>query len=802
MSKDSSSKPSVQKIFDSMDYGTVSEGQSLAKAWLMEHVENFGSFINGKLIGRNLEKSERISTGVNFSFSFALNKNEDYSTALSSSSSVFPKWSSLGGHARASVLYSIARQIQKHASLLSEVEALSRGVQVGNVREFDVPALIRTFYYYAGWAQIFETEFDSFKPYGPVVGVTSCSSPLTSLALFIAPALAAGNTVTLMPHVSNCMSAVLLAQLCSASGVPPGVVNVVPHDHSAPEACPAFTDSSVKKVAVIGSPIMGRSVLSASSLPRENHLMLLNRCNPMIVLDNADLDAAVDCIVDAAWVNQGQDPWSLSLLIVQESVYPTLKSKLSARIASLTVGGTFDKMADVSDSVVDSSLAKQLQEILISDPSADVVQPSGSSSSKWSPTVIFSASPPSAPVLQSCEVCPVLHVVAARSAKEAVAVANHCGGGVAASVWTESSAFAWESALQIKASTIWINSYGSLDAGVPISGRNSSGSGSFLGREGLLEYLEPVNVSTISSLEQNLSTSTSLLPSAPDAPAIDQTYKIFYGGGHKRPSSNSYRSVLDASGKVVAVIPESNRKDIRNAVEAAAKAQPGWWKRGAHNRAQIIFNLAEKLEARKRHFASALQQVYQNADLGKCLEEVEECVKLLFHYAAICDKAVQSSSQSVGNMTVVVLREPLGVIAITYCAAVGNALAGLVALIGAVIAHGNVCVVTTDIQCSSPALELAQLLEAAEVPAGVVNILSGEALTLLPTVAGHMDVNAVWCAGSVQKANAVLKEESAKSNLKLCWVQEQVLSPIKSRQMYEMRASQSKAIWLGSLASF
>lgn len=144
---------------------------------------------------------------------------------------------------------------------------------------------------------------------------------------------------------------------------------------------------------------------------------------------------------------------------------------------------------------------------------------------------------------------------------------------------------------------------------------------------------------------------------------------------------------------------------------------------------------------------SCLRTLYHNVDQIQCQQEVDECVKLLFHFGAICDKAVQSASHSVGDMAVVVMREPLGVVASVCSAGSGGALASVLALIGATIAYGNTCVIVTDLELALPSLELALVLEAAEVPAGVVNILTGITSSLLPTLSGHMDINAVWCAG-------------------------------------------------------
>ncbi|KAK3925851.1 Aldehyde dehydrogenase family 16 member A1 [Frankliniella fusca] len=798
----------IRQIFDTMEYGSVQEGKSLGQAWLKENVESFGFFVGGKLTKSEEGKGSTIdvSTGVDNSVKFSLHSPRDYSMALSASESAFQIWSSLEGHSRASILYSIARQLQKHITLLCEVEALSRGVQVGNSREYDVPTLIRTFYYYAGWAQLVKTDLPEWKPCGPVIGVTSTSSPLSSLALMIAPALAAGNTITLLPHVSNCLSAFLIAQLCASSGVPPGVVNVVPQNHTDEEKCPAFFDSIVKKLAVIGSPSFVRSVISSSDLLDQDNLSLLKSYVPMIILDSADINAAVDCVIDASWINQGQDPWAVNLLIVEESVYLLMKSKLSDHVRSLKTGDAFEKMVDVSDTAVDKSLAERLKEVLTLVHRKDVVQPVISSSARWSPTVIFPPAPLSNPVLTSSDVWPVLQVVSARSAKEAVNIANHYGGGMAASVWTENSALSWECSRNLKASTVWINTCGSKDASIPIAGQNSSGNGCFFGKEGILEYLQPSTVSCLLSKEESSSAypfcHTNLLPVYPEKFDIDQTYKFFYGGGHKRPSSNSYKTVLDSRKKIVAVVPEANRKDARNAVEAALKAQSSWWKRDSHNRAQIIYNLAEKLSARQSHFAKSLLKLYENVTEERCLQEIYECEKLLFHYAAICDKASQSSSQFVNEMCVHVIREPLGVVAVALQKSTHYCFASLIALIGCAISYGNTCVAVVDMECSLPALELALLLEASEVPAGVINILSGDLSSLLPTLCGHMDINSIWFSGCHQSFQSVIKSESTKSNLKQSWVMEQVLDPYTHRLTYERRASQTKAMWFPTVASF
>ncbi|CAG2064444.1 unnamed protein product, partial [Timema podura] len=229
-----------------------------------------------------------------------------------------------------------------------------------------------------------------------------------------------------------------------------------------------------------------------------------------------------------------------------------------------------------------------------------------------------------------------------------------------------------------KVGTIWINSHGVFDAAVPFGGWKQSGLGYFSGKTGLLEYLQregtpqftklatPLDYTQFgNSADTSASVPSSLTPIQMSAsPIVDCTYKLYYGGSHKRPDGNTSRTVYNARNQPLALVPEGGKKDVRNAVEAAVKAQPAWWRGGAHLRAQIIYNMAEKLQARRLDFIRHLQMVW-NCDTQSADSEVERSLQLLFYWAASCDKPSLGGDSR--DMSAMVFQEPLGVMALLVC---------------------------------------------------------------------------------------------------------------------------------------
>jgi acyl-CoA reductase-like NAD-dependent aldehyde dehydrogenase len=246
--------------------------------------------------------------------------------------------------------------------------------------------------------------------------------------------------------------------------------------------------------------------------------------------------------------------------------------------------------------------------------------------------------------------------------------------------------------------------------------------------------------------------------------AVAKTYKIYIDGKFPRTESGRYYALHDSKAAVIANVCRSSRKDFRNAVVAARKAQPGWAATSAYLRGQILYRIAEMLEGRREQFVAEL---VQQGGTGKAArKEVENSIDRLIYFAGWSDKYQQvfSSVNPVSSMHFnFSVLEPTGVVSVLAPEASG--LLGLVANVAPVIVGGNTCVVLASEQLPLCAVSFAEVIHASDVPAGVVNILTGYRSELTGQFASHMDVNAViYCDGDRKVAKQV--QEAAADNIK------------------------------------
>ena len=246
--------------------------------------------------------------------------------------------------------------------------------------------------------------------------------------------------------------------------------------------------------------------------------------------------------------------------------------------------------------------------------------------------------------------------------------------------------------------------------------------------------------------------------------AVAKTYKIYIGGKFPRTESGRYFTFEDKKGNIVANLCRGSRKDFRNSVVAARKAQPGWAKASAYLRGQILYRIAEMLEGRRDQFIAELK--LQGSSAAAAEKEVDLSIDRLIYFAGWTDKyqqvfsAVNPVSSSHFNFSVL---EPTGVVSIL--APDDTGLLGLISNIAPAIAGGNTCVVLASESKPLCAVSFAEVLQASDVPGGVVNILTGFRSELVEFFASHMDVNAVvYCDGG--KAVAKTVQELAADNIK------------------------------------
>ena len=245
---------------------------------------------------------------------------------------------------------------------------------------------------------------------------------------------------------------------------------------------------------------------------------------------------------------------------------------------------------------------------------------------------------------------------------------------------------------------------------------------------------------------------------------ILKTYKLYVNGQFPRTESGRYYTPRNRDGLALANVCLGSRKDFRDAVVAARKAFPGWSGRPAYNRGQILYRIAEMLEARKGQFIEELLLQDSNAEAAR--SEVETSIDRLVYYAGWCDKytAVFSTVNPVAsshfNFSV---PEPTGVVA--AIAPQGTSLLGLVSLIAPVIAGGNTVIILGSQTKPLCCISFGEIVHTADLPAGVVNILTGDPAELSPVFAEHLDVNAL-AYGDEKPGQVRLLQESAALNVK------------------------------------
>ena len=742
---------SVKEIFESMEYGPAPESAAEALTWLVDQGDRFGHFIDGAFTppGETFESRNPATGEVLASLTQATQADVD--AAVSAARAAQGKWERLGGPARARHLYAIARLVQKHARLFAVLETLDNGKPIRESRDIDVPLVARHFYHHAGHAQLMESEMPGREALGVCGQIIPWNFPLLMLAWKVAPALAMGNTVVLKPAEWTSLTALLFADICRQAGLPKGVVNIVTGDGAVGEM---ITASEVDKIAFTGSTEVGRKIREATAGSGKALTLELGGKSPYIVFEDADLDSAVEGLVDAIWFNGGQVCCAGSRLLVQEGIAERFHAKLKARMEKLRIGDPLDKCIDVG-AIVDPVQRDRIA-AMVEGSDGEIFQSGPCPEGCFYPPTLISGLSPASKLMQDEIFGPVLVSATFRTPSEAVQMADNTRYGLAASVWSENSNTALDIAPKLAAGVVWVNGSNMFDAAAPFGGLRESGFGREGGPEGLTAY-------TRDSRKPK-----ALKPIAPfggdeaEPQPVDRTAKLYIGGKQARPDGGYARAVNDKRGKLIGQAPLANRKDIRNAVEAARGAA-AWSSASAHNRAQVIYYIGENLSARAEEFAATIDRM-TGARTGA--KEVEKSVERLFTYAAWADKFDGRIANVPLRGAALAMRAPCGVIG-GFCPD-AYPLLGLVSLMAPAIAMGNRAILVASEPFPLAATEFYQVLETSDVPGGVVNILTGSHAELAPTMASHMDIEAVWSFSGADLSAEI--ERGAAGNLKRAWV--------------------------------
>jgi aldehyde dehydrogenase (NAD+) len=782
----------IPEIFESMEYGPAPESDKPALEWLDSHKRSFGHLIDGAFTKAKAPQFDVInpSTGATLA-KVSQGSTADVNAAVKAARKALGPWQALGPHGRAKHLYALARAVQRNSRLLAVLESMDNGKSIRETRDLDIPLVARHFYHHAGWAQLLESEFPGYTAAGVVGQIIPWNFPLLMLAWKIAPALAAGCTVVLKPAEFTPLSALAFAQIATEAGIPKGVINILTGDGATGAALVDHSD--VDKLAFTGSTDVGRIIRKATAGSGKKLSLELGGKSPFIVYEDADLDSVVEGVVDAIWFNQGQVCCAGSRLLMQEGIADRLIEKLRARMEKLRVGAPLDKAIDMGAIVAPIQL-ERIRSLVEQGKKegAEMWQPSWAvpKDGCFYPPTLFTKVAPSSTIAQVEIFGPVLVSMTFRTPEESVQLANNTPFGLAASVWSENINLALDIAPKIKAGVVWVNCTNLFDAAAGFGGYRESGYGREGGREGMYEYLKAKGPSPKAK-----GAAKSLAKPVANSPvvgaAVDRTAKLFINGKQARPDGGYSLRIVGAKGKVLGEVGEGNRKDIRNAVEAARNANGSWSRTSGHARAQILYYIGENLSARRKEFAERLKSLTG----GDGAAEVDATIARLFTYAAWADKWDGAVHHTPVRGVTLAMNEPVGVIGIG--APDESPLLGFVSLVAPAIAAGNTVVAIPGEIHPLVVTDFYQVLETSDLPAGVLNIVTGRRNELTKVLAEHDDVDAIWYAGDQEGVKAC--ELASCGNMKQTWCsaapRDWSSADLDSREFLR-HATQVKNIWI------
>ncbi|KAF1380003.1 hypothetical protein PFLUV_G00181940 [Perca fluviatilis] len=732
----------VQNIFQSMEYGpAATPSTATAQAWLDNHSRSLGLFFDGKFVRpADRHRSLADSKGGHVC-STVCAVEADVSQAASSAVSGHKAWSGLSCYQRAKVLLRLVGVLGQHGQCLSELCELCEA-------SCSPSALVRLLQYYSSWAQLRDTLIPNWTPLGVVAVAVSEDCSLYSLMLKVLPALAMGNSVVVVvPGRSSAPPALLLAQLFVGAGLPAGALNVLTGSDMSLGAKVA-QNPSISYVTYSGNRQDGVTLCKATAgmgVPVSVSPNIGATC-PFIIFESADIDSAVDAVIEAAFKKKREVHW---VLCVQESVLDSVVARLRLRMAGMKCVALHSEGDRV---LVDTAVqvAQQQGATLVQSCAAP---PSGA---QYPPTVLCGAAP-SSPFVVSPSPGPLLPLMTFRSNTEAVTLGNHSPHGYAASIWTEDLTLALDTAKSLSVGSVWVNSHSVSDPCLPVSGHKDSGTCTDGGHEGLYQFLRPSSSSSplprsspVSMDYSKFGTAASpaIIPDDSDPASAPKPYLQFVGGKPcKSVSGCSVAVQSPGGGSVLAYCPDGGRKDVRNAVEAAVKVQPGWMKKSPSARAQSLYSLTKALEAKRRDIAASVS-VQTGLSMDEADTEVELSIARLSDWAAYCDKNQGGTPPLPQSGSALSLPEALGVVGLVLPDE--NPLLSMVTLLGAAIAGGNAVVMVPSQKYPLPALAFIQVLQASDLPAGLVNVITGSRDELTAALANHSVIKAIWYWGSAE----------------------------------------------------
>jgi aldehyde dehydrogenase (NAD+) len=412
-------------------------------------------------------------------------------------------WGQMRAAERGRILLRLAELIRAHQDELVALESLDSGKPVSAIRRQDLPAVLDTLTYYAGWAdkingQVIPARPDAFtytvrEPVGVVGAIVPWNFPLMIGMWKLAPALACGCTVVLKPAELTPLTALRVGELALEAGMPPGVLNVVPGFGKVAGA--ALVDHpDVDKITFTGSPAVGRQILRAAAGNLKRVTLELGGKSANIIFPDADLDAAVKAAASGIFFNSGQVCSAGSRILAHADVYDEVVERLVSRAKSIRVGDPKDPNTSMGPLVSDVQMKRVLDYIEIGKREGARLATGGSrvgnSGYFVSPTV-FANVEHAMRISQEEIFGPVASVIRFTDEEDAVRLANGTPYSLAAGVWSADMARVHQMVKRVKAGTVWVNTFGPTDVRLPWGGNRDSGFGREHGDVAIENFTEP-----------------------------------------------------------------------------------------------------------------------------------------------------------------------------------------------------------------------------------------------------------------------------------------------------------------------
>ncbi|XP_049274299.1 aldehyde dehydrogenase family 16 member A1-like [Rhipicephalus sanguineus] len=641
----------VRSVFERPRYDKVMDPYEYSMKWLKAQGGNLRGFVDGKLLVADKDNAHLVavkSPATNAKLARVAGMDEAlYRRTLESSTAAQVAWARMDPYTRCTHLHNLARSVQKHLTSFGEMESLQSGKLIPFCME-EASQMVRYLYHYAGVAMTLNERFPESTPKGVVVVLLEdvrATCPVS--AWRIGEILAAGNSLLIIAKSEFCLAPMHFAEIGAAGGLPPGLVNVLVGPFQG-----VLGMDDIGHVHAVASQSRCRELRQVLALKPTTSFSSYWGCGRAVavVLEGADLHSAAAGIGQSFANSSGRGEACGVQVFVQECVYAKFMLLLRKELHSLRMGLANDRTSDMS--VVFAQPAPPPPKIAYAElPDAELLSEGPYHDKHPCPPrpALFADVTPSSPVVLDSVGWPLVLVTKFRTAKESVTLVNSALHHSEVSVWTERLPAALELAAAYKATTVFVNGQGLRDASVEFGSRAAVA----CGERGLLTFVKTpgssVELSSRASVDfdpEKYGTKVENVPqglsgkigeSQGDGFSTLTTYKLFVGGQQARPASNASNPAISHDGRTVGYFPEAGRKDVRNAVEAALAGFKTWSSRSAHNRAQVLFYLAENLKMRATEMAGVLREMNGQTD-AECRAEVDACVRRLFYWASMCDK--------------------------------------------------------------------------------------------------------------------------------------------------------------------